>query len=135
MAFFDKLSSAGKNVADKAKELAEITSLSSKIATQESQIEKCYKEIGRFAYEHRESPCDNGLEDFFKQIDDANVEIERLRAEIRKIKGIKVCENCKAEIPATAAFCPQCGTTAPVDAPEEVVAEEITEVTEENTEA
>ena len=107
MAFWDKLSetvsSKSKEVADKAKEIAEVTSLTSKISTQESLIEKYFKEIGRFVYEHKEEQCDNGLEETFKLVDAAYEEIEKLRKDIRKIKGIKLCESCGAEVASDAA--------------------------------
>lgn len=132
MAFWDKLSetvsSKSKEVADKAKEIAEVTSLSGKISAQESLVDKYYKEIGRFVYEHKDEQCDNGLEERFKLVDAAYEEIECLKKEIRKIKGIKLCESCGAEVSADAAFCPKCGTAVPEEVPQEVPAEEVREV-------
>ncbi len=130
MDFFNKFSETitnkSKDVANKAKEIAEVTSLSGKIVTQENLIEKYYKEIGRFVYEHREESCDNGLEERFKLVDAAYEEIERLKSEIRKIKGVKLCESCNTEVPAEAAFCHKCGTAVP----EEVEAEAVRDVTD-----
>ncbi len=135
MDFFNKVSetitSKSKDVANKAKEIAEVTSLTGKISMQEGLIEKYYKEIGRFVYEHREETCDNGLEERFKLVDAAYEEIERLKSEIRKIKGVKQCENCKTEVSAESAFCHKCGTVVPEDIPQEVEAEEVVDVTEE----
>lgn len=134
MDFFNKLSetitSKSKDVANKAKEIAEVTSLTGKIAAQESLIEKYYKEIGRFVYEHREDCCDNGLEERFKLVDAAFEEVERLKSEIRKIKGIKLCGSCGAEVEAEAAFCSKCGTAVLQEVPAEVEAEEVRDVTE-----
>ena len=132
MAFWDKfsetVSSKSKEVADKAKEIAEVTSLTSKISTQESLIEKYFNEIGRFVYEHKDEQCDNGLEERFKLVDAAYEEIEKLKKDIRKIKGIKLCESCGAEVASDVAFCPKCGTAVPEEIPHEVQAEEVKEV-------
>ena len=139
MAFWDKLSetvsSKSKEVADKAKEIAEVTSLTSKISTQESLIEKYYKEIGRFVYEHKDEQCDNGLEERFKLVDAAYEEIEKLKKDIRNIKGIKLCDSCGAEVASDAAFCPKCGTAVPEEIPQEVQAEEVREVPAEDAAA
>lgn len=138
MEFFEKLSetitSKSKDVANKAKEIAEVTSLNGKIVAQEGLIEKYYKEIGRFMYEHREEQCDNGLEERFKLVDAAYEEIDRLKSEIRKIKGVKLCEGCGAEVTPDSAFCSKCGTAIPEDIPEEVHAEEVRDITEETVE-
>ncbi len=135
MDFFNKFSETitnkSKDVANKAKEIAEVTSLTGKIATQENLIEKYYKEIGRFMYEHREETCDNGLEERFKLVDAAYEEIERLKSEIRKIKGVKLCESCGTEVSAESAFCYKCGTAVPEEVPAEVEVEEVRDVTEE----
>ena len=128
----EKLTSTGKEVASKAKELAEITSLNGKIAAQESQIDKYFREIGRFVYEHKEDPCDNGIEEKLKLVDAAYEEIVRLQTEIRRVKGVKLCENCNAEVGSDVAFCPKCGTAVPEEVPEEVHAEEVRDVTEES---
>lgn len=135
MDFFDKLTekitNTSKDVANKAKELADLAGLNSKIASQESLIDKYFKEIGRFMYEHKDEPCDNGLEERYKLVDSALEEIARLKKEIRKIKKIKECENCGAEVPQDAVFCCKCGTAVPEDVPEEVHAEEVRDVTDE----
>ncbi len=134
MEFFGKLNEVittkSKEVANKAKEIAEVTSLTGKVSAQESLIEKYYKEIGRFVYENREDACDNGLEERFKLVDAAYEEIERLKSEIRKIKGVKLCENCGNEVSGEDLFCSKCGTAVPQEVPTEVVAEEVRDMTE-----
>lgn len=134
MELWEKISATvtntGREVASKAKELAEIAGLNARIATEEAAIEKCLKEVGRFLYEHRENPCDNGLEERFKLVDEHYAEIARLKKEIRILKGVKVCEDCGAEVKAGVPFCGMCGHAVPEDVPEEVVAEEVCDVTD-----
>ena len=134
MELWEKISATvtntGREVAGKAKELAEIAGLNAKIASEEAAIEKCLKEVGRFMYEHRENPCDNGLEERFKLVDEHYAQIAALKAQIRKIKGVKQCESCGAEVKAGVPFCGMCGHAVPEEVPEEVVAEEVCEVTD-----
>lgn len=134
MALFDKISETintkGKDVAGKAKNLADLAGYNVKIVTQQDMINKYFKEIGRYMYEHKDTEVDNGLEERYKLVDDAYAEIDRLKAEIRKIKGVKQCTNCEAEVDAEHMFCPKCGTIMPQDVPEEVHAEEVRDVTE-----
>lgn len=128
MGFFDKMgetiSTKSKDVAKKAKEMAEVTSLNSKISTQKDIINKIHKEIGEMVCADRENWTGLNLDDQFARLDAAAAEIERLQAEIQRVKGIKLCANCGAEMERTVAFCPSCGTPAPiVEDPEPETAE------------
>ena len=113
MAFFSKvgesLSSASKSVAEKAKQLAEISSLNGRISTQEEIIEHAYLEIGKRYYEiHKENPDEN-FEEFCTLIKEALVQINVLKEEIKKVKGIQVCNACGEEVSQVDAFCQKCG--------------------------
>lgn len=127
MGFFDKMgetiSSKSKDVAKKAKEMAEVTGLNGQIGTQKDVIYKVRKEIGDLVCDNRETWKELNLDDQFARLDAATAEIERLQGEIRRVKGIKLCESCGAEIEREAAFCPKCGAAAPVVEEETVEAE------------
>lgn len=125
MAFFNKvgetISSKSKNLAAKAKELAEITSLNGQVNSQEENKERAYLEIGKKYYElHKEAS-----EGFFAEqctiIEDADKKIEELKDEIRKLKGIQLCQACGEEIPSQASFCLKCGEKVQMEAVEEAV--------------
>lgn len=131
--FFDKLgetiTAKSKDVAKKAKEVAEVVNLNAKISTQEEIIKKAYLEIGQKYYEKNKLDVSNefGLE--FEKIAEALEEISKLKNEIQSIKNCKVCDKCGSEVEAEAAFCSKCGAQFEVesDAPEEepeVVVEE-----------
>lgn len=92
MDFFEKLGDTitikGKEAADKAKELAEIASLKSQIATCEEVMKKNYMEIGR---KYMELYGDIPEEPFEKQcraIRNAKNGAEALQEKIQEIKGI-----------------------------------------------
>ncbi len=125
--FKKTVSDKSKDAVNKAKEIAEVTSLNSKVNAQENLIEKYYNELGRYLYENRENPDANGQEERCKLIDAAYVEIDRLKAEIRRVKGVKTCPGCGAEVSSIAAFCSTCGAAMPKEEPVEVVAEEVCE--------
>lgn len=132
MDFFDKMgqtiTNKSKDVAKKAKEIAEAVTLGGQVGTQEDVIDRLYLDMGRLIYQNKEDWANLDLKDKMEQLDAAHMELDRLKAEIRRLKGIKVCENCGGEISQDACFCPNCGTQVPV---EEVVAEEVKEYADE----
>ena len=132
MDFFDKMgqtiTNKGKDVAKKAKDIAEAVSLGGQVGTQEDVIDRLYMDMGRLLYQNKEDWMNLDLRDKMEQLDAAHKELDRLKAEIRRLKGIKVCENCGGEISQDACFCPNCGTQVPV---EEVVAEDVKECCDE----
>lgn len=129
MAFFDKMSetisSKSKDVAKKAKEIAEVTSLNSKISAQQDLIAKTHKELGAFLCEHQEDWREQDITGFFDSVETAKMEILRLQDEIRRVKGVKLCPGCGKEIGNETAFCPFCGTPAPIVAEEPEEAQDV----------
>lgn len=119
MAFFDKLgetiSSKSKDVAQKAKDLAEIASLNGKISTQEEIIRKAYLEIGQKYYEKYKLDTSNEFDLECEAITDAFDEISKIKSEIQVIKNTKICPNCGEEVPSDAVFCSKCGTHLEVE--------------------
>lgn len=92
MEFFEKLgdtiSVKGKEVADKAKNTAEIMSLKSQISTCEEVIKKNYLEIGRLFYEQYGENSDAPFEKQRKAIKNARVGVSELQAKIDQLKGL-----------------------------------------------
>lgn len=122
MAFFDKLgetlSNTGKDVAKKAKELAEVASLNSQVSAQEESINKVFLEIGKMVYEKKEEWTSPEMAEKFGTVDAAYAEIARLKKEIMTVKGVKQCPKCGAEVQNDSAFCPSCGTAIPKEEPQ-----------------
>ncbi len=92
MEFFDKLgetiTTKGKEVTDKAKDLAEIANLKSQINTCEDVIRKNYMEIGKLYYEKHDSDPEEDYEEQVRAISNAQNGIEKLQDKIKEIKGI-----------------------------------------------
>ena len=61
-------------------------------------------------------------------IDNALAEIDRLKAEILKVKGSQKCEQCGNEVDINVAFCPSCGNKMPEPAVDVVDDGEVKEV-------
>lgn len=92
MDFFEKvgatITSKGMEVADKAKEMAEIANLRSQINTCEEVIKKNYMEIGRLYYEKYK---DAEYHDFAEQctaVENAKNGVKALENKIKEVKGI-----------------------------------------------
>ena len=113
MAFFDnltkKVSEATQTVAQKGKDLAEITKLNIAISDEERKIDELYKEIGKIFVEHIGDSADGEFADKIRGIKSAQARIAECKQQIKDIKGIEVCTKCGAELPADALFCNACG--------------------------
>lgn len=113
MAFFDKigesLTSAGKEVTQKAREVSEITKLKLDIKAKEDYVQGQYALLGMDYYaKHKdEENCDEA-EQFFL-IREALAEIDRMEAEVLHLKGAVECQNCGAQMPVGASYCSSCG--------------------------
>lgn len=123
MAFLDKvgetLAAKSRDVADKAKEMAEVNRLNGQIHTQKNKAEKIYAEIGKVVYEKREDLEQLDISGRTEELDSIQSEILRLKEEILRVKGMRECANCGTEISRKASVCPKCGETMEGEGAEE----------------
>lgn len=89
MSFLDTITSKSKEAAGKAKNLADIASLKSKIAGCEAQVKKAYQEIGQKYYEEMGSEPRAEYIDSCEAIKKALAEIEELQEKIAALKETK----------------------------------------------
>lgn len=103
------------------KELAETARLNSQIADEQRKVGNLYTQIGKLYFEQRGGDGDALFSDLCNEITAANEQIEKLQADIQLVKGVKICPNCKADVPVTSGFCGKCGTAvaSPPDSQEE----------------
>ena len=157
MDFFDKLSKKAsetyKVTKEKTNKISGELKLKSKISENKDKIEKNYAKLGKMIYQNRTNENTTSEEELQNVCNDITTllkEIEKAEEEILKLKDLKICEKCSAEIDVTATFCPKCGAeqkqepqinvevkeTEPEDAKEveiiEVEQQEKTEEVEEN---
>lgn len=84
----DTIQTKGKEAADKAKELADIAALKSRISTCEEIIKKNYIEIGKMYYEQYGDIPEEPFEKQCRAIKNARAGVEDLEQKIRDIKGL-----------------------------------------------
>lgn len=91
MDFFEKLGETvavkGREVADKARETAEIVNLKSQIATCEEVIKKNYAEIGKLYYEQYGENPDALFEKQCKAIGNARNGVKELQKKVEEKKS------------------------------------------------
>jgi len=135
MDFFSKvgntISSKSKDVAKKAKEIAEVTNISSQIASKENSIRTLYTEIGKIVYGNYKEDKQEEVIDKFTAIDTYLDEIAALQVQMKAIKGIQVCPGCGSEVDIASDFCPKCGAKMPEKV--EPVADDFEEAAEDAT--
>lgn len=92
MEFLDKLgetiTTKGKEMTGKAKELAEVANLKSQINTCEEVIKKNYVEIGKKYYEKHATAPEEEYDEQCRAIANAQNAIVDLENKIKEIKGI-----------------------------------------------
>lgn len=84
----ETISLKGKEVTDKAKDIAEVANLNSQIKTCEDVIKRNYAEIGKLYYEKCGEAPDEAYEEQCRAINNARNAIEELNDKIKEIKGI-----------------------------------------------
>lgn len=127
MGFFDKLSdivsTTGKELNKKAKDLVSTSKLESQISLEEEKIHNIYVQIGTEYYDQYKKDPVNPYAQLCEQITASKNTIEELKKEVEKLKGLQRCPSCGAAVSIEAAFCPACGTKMPEVKVEEVVQE------------
>ncbi|HHW47940.1 MAG TPA: zinc ribbon domain-containing protein [Clostridiaceae bacterium] len=113
MSFFnkisDKLSSTGKDVAKKTKDLAEIAKLNMRINSEENNIKNLYNKIGELYYELFHDCPHEKLAPLCASVTESKKKISDYQNQIQAIKAVKKCVNCGAEIYDSAIYCSNCG--------------------------
>ena len=91
------------------KDLADISRLNSQVGDEQKLLNSFYMQIGKKYYESNPEPDDEAYSKLCESISESMAKLTELRDEIQKIKGIKKCPGCGAEIPIATNFCGVCG--------------------------
>ena len=123
MDFFNKLAETitdtGKVVAQKAKDVAEISKITNQISVEENRINAAYLSIGKRFYEENAGEVMEAYINDFSVINESKAKIQSLKDQLKQLKGVFKCPQCGAEVPANSAFCSSCGAKLVVEEPKE----------------
>lgn len=84
----DVITAKGQEAVDKAKDMAEIANLKSRISTCEDVIKKNYMEIGKLYYEQYGDMPDADFQKQCRSITNAKNGVKELQEKIKEIKGL-----------------------------------------------
>ena len=107
-----KVGRTAKTAVKKSNNLLEITKLNMSIGSEEDKIAKIYTQIGKEVYDSFENNAE-ASEKFnvlCEKISIIKANIERMEKQILRIKNIKMCPECGAQLEITVCYCSGCGT-------------------------
>lgn len=114
----NKITNTGKSVADKAKDLTELTRLNAKVVSEENRLSKAYCEIGKLYYAQSQGELGEAYEEQAAAAKAALSEIASLKERIKALKGVRVCVQCGKEIGKNDLYCCSCGARNEPEEPE-----------------
>ncbi len=120
MSFFDdigkKLSHATQATAQKAKDIADVSRLSSAISEEERKVTNNYYQIGKLYVAMHPEDHEADFAGLICSIKESERKIADYRNQIQEIKGVTRCEKCGSEVAMNMAFCSSCGASMPKNA-------------------
>ncbi len=121
MAFFEdlgkKISQTGQGAVQKAKDAAEILKLNGLVSDEEKRINAIYTEIGKKYFELHADDCEAVLVGMINSIKASKDKIDEYSEQIKQLKGITKCPNCRADVQNGSPFCSFCGIKLGITAP------------------
>lgn len=121
MAFFEdlgkKISQTGQGAVQKAKDAAEILKLNGLVSDEEKRINAIYTEIGKKYFEIHADDCEAVLVGMINSIKASKDKIDEYSEQIKQLKGVTKCPNCRADVQNGSPFCSFCGVKLGITAP------------------
>ncbi len=113
MAFLDDLNKKINQVSQTTANKMEISKINSTIAEDEKKVNQLYYQIGKLYLANHPEDYGEDYAQFVSQIVEINARIEANRKMIQKLKGVKQCPTCGADVEQNAMFCSNCGGEMP----------------------
>lgn len=123
--FGETLHQAAKEFTAKTDNFFEGQKMRNKISGEQRQIDQCLKDVGNIIYEKfvEGEPLHEEVAVLCEEITEHKMAIAKMRENMARKRGEKVCAACGAALPKEARFCLQCGAECE-DEPEEEVVED-----------
>ena len=115
MGIWDDITNGAKNAAaftaKKAGELTNIAKLKFSLHTEESNLNKCFEELGSLYYDYQRNSVDHTdeINALLGEIDELNEKIDCLIETLAKSQKRSICPGCGAQVTTDYDFCPLCG--------------------------
>lgn len=118
----DVITKTVQDVSDRTDKLIEIQKKKTKIVTEKREIEKLMAAIGKEIYKKflDGETMEESLHSLCVQINQKQIFIAKCRESIARMRGHKICPQCGADVPLSAAFCMRCGTACEQDEDEDL---------------
>lgn len=121
--FGETLHQAAKEFTAKTDSFFESQKMRNKINGEQRQIDQCLKDVGNIIYNKfvEGEPLHEDVAALCEEITEHKMAIAKMREEMARKRGEKVCAACGASLPKEARFCLQCGAECEEEPEEEVV--------------
>lgn len=118
MGYFDglreRLTNTGQSAIQKTRNLAGENKLNQEIRELQDRNREAFEALGRLYYDrYSDVNQDEDIGHIIEVINENYFLIERKLDEINALKGMIMCPNCGASVPAEDTFCTNCGTRLP----------------------
>lgn len=121
--FGETLHQAAKEFSARTDNFFESQKMRNRINGEQKQIDQCLKDVGNIIYKKfvEGEPFHEDIAALCEEITDHKVAIAKMRENMARKKGEKICASCGASLPKDAMFCMRCGAQCKEDPEEETV--------------
>ncbi len=105
----ETITSTGKDIAKKAKDIVDVNTVKMNISEQKRLIRKAYERIGEAYYKEHVDQGEHSYEIEFEVIGEGNAKLKELYEQLNTLRKVCVCPDCGATLPDDSEFCNKCG--------------------------